>query len=367
VLSRAFPTVASVMPYNQRLMTLDIPGDLTQLEYIWIDGSKSNLRSKTRTAKKEPGAISELPHWNFDGSSTEQAPTEDSDRILKPVAMFRDPFRRGRNKLVLCDVYDSKDQPCTSNSRFHCEQIMQNPKVSAEEPKYAFEQEYTLLDKDWWPLGWPKGGFPFPQGPFYCSVGFNKLFGRAVAEAHYRACLYSGVNISGINAEVMPGQWEFQVGPCVGTSVGDHLWVARYLMHRITEEFGVIASLDAKPIEGDWNGAGNHCNFNTKSMLQEGGLDKIYEAIEKLRVRHAEHIREYDPSGGEENKRRLTGAHETASWNEFSAGVAHRGSSIRIPRACADAGKGYLEDRRPAANCDPYVVAKMLAETVLLT
>jgi glutamine synthetase len=355
------------MTYNQRLMTLETPVDLTQLEYIWIDGSKSNLRSKTRTAKKEPKALTELPEWNFDGSSTGQAPTEDSDRILKPVAMFRDPFRRGRNKLILCDVYDATDKPCSSNSRFLCEQVMNNPKVVAEEPKFAFEQEYTLLDQDWWPLGWPKAGYPAPQGPFYCGVGFNKLFGRAVAEAHYRACLYSGVNISGINSEVMPGQWEFQIGPCLGTSIGDHLWLARYLMHRISEEFGVIASLDPKPIEdGDWNGAGNHCNFNTKSMLQEGGIKAINAAIEKLRVRHADHIAAYDLSGGEDNKRRLTGAHETASWQQFSAGVAHRGSSIRIPRQVAKQGKGYLEDRRPAANCDPYRVAMMLAETVVL-
>lgn len=139
-------------------------------------------------------------------------------------------------------------------------------------PWFGIEQEYTLLDMDGRPFGWPKCGFPGPQGPYYCGVGASKVYGRDIVEAHYRACLYAGINIAGTNAEVMPSQWEFQVGPTEGISAGDELWVARYLLHRVAEEFGVVVTLDPKPMEGDWNGAGAHTNFSTKAMREENGI-----------------------------------------------------------------------------------------------
>ena len=246
------------------------------------------------------------------------------------------------------------------------------------------EQEYTLFFRDKvTPLGWPKGGFPGPQGPYYCSVGADNAFGRDVADAHLKACLYAGITISGVNAEVMPGQWEYQVGPCLGISIGDHLWVSRYLMHRVCERFGVVCSLHPKPLKGDWNGAGCHHNFSTKDMRDpalaftftpaqgpyagqelKGGFAKIIEALEKLGApgKPAEHIAVY----GKHNRERLTGHHETASIDQFSYGVANRGASIRIPRETAAKGYGYLEDRRPASNIDPYITSAKLAETILL-
>ncbi|KAA8589233.1 hypothetical protein FQN60_012598 [Etheostoma spectabile] len=290
-------------------------GDKTQAMYIWIDGSGEGLRCKTRTLDCEPKTIEDLPEWNFDGSSTYQSEGSNSDMFLIPVAMFRDPFRKDPNKLVLCEVL-----------------------------KYNRK----------------------PAGPYYCGVGADKAYGRDVVEAHYRACLYAGVNICGTNAEVMPAQWEFQVGPCEGINMGDHLWIARFILHRVCEDFGVVVSFDPKPISGNWNGAGCHTNFSTKEMREDGGLKIIEESIERLAKRHRYHIRAYDPKGGLDNARRLTGHHETSSIDEFSAGVANRGASIRIPRSVGQDKKGYFEDRRPSANCDPYIVTEALVRTCLL-
>lgn len=344
----------------EEFLNLDQFGKV-QAEYIWIGGSGQDLRCKTRTLDKLPKSPSELPEWNYDGSSTGQAPGHNSEVILKPKAIFRDPFRRGENILVICDTYEPNGTPLPTNTRYPAEVIM--TKAKAQEPWFGLEQEYTLFTIEKQPLGWPKGGFPAPQGPYYCGVGADRAFGRPLVEAHYRACLYAGVKIAGINAEVMPGQWEFQVGPCVGIEVGDHLWAARYIMHRIAERFNVIVSFHPKPIvDGDWNGAGCHTNFSTKAMREEGGLQVIYEAINRLSKKHEEHIAVY----GEHNTLRLTGKHETAPISEFRSGVADRGASIRIPTQCAAEGKGYFEDRRPASNIDPYTVSSRIVKTTCL-
>lgn len=210
-------------------------------------------------------------------------------------------------------------------------------------------------------LGWPKNGYPAPQGPYYCSVGTQNAFGRQVVEAHMRACAFAGLKISGTNSEVMPGQWEFQVGPCEGISSGDHMWVARYILHRVCEDFGVVCSFDPKPFDG-WSGSGCHANYSTRAMRQEGGFAEILRAVECLSKRHHEHIRVY----GVGNERRLNGNHETAPLVKFSSGVADRYASIRIPRTAQIEGKGYLEDRRPASNVDPYVVTALLVQTTVL-
>jgi len=340
-----------------KYLTLD-QGGKVQAEYIWIDGD-FGIRGKTATLDFKPTDVSELKEWNFDGSSTNQAPGHDSDVLLRPAAIFKDPFRGGDNIIVLTECYNNDGTPNRTNHRHSCNKIMTTH--ADAKPWFGIEQEYTLLDMDGQVLGWPKGGFPGPQGPYYCSIGADTAFGRDIVEAHYRACLYAGVKISGVNGEVMPGQWEFQVGPCEGIDMGDHLWVARYLLKRVAEDFGVVVTFHPKPIKGDWNGAGCHTNYSTQAMREEGGIKAIHDAIDKMGKRHAEHINVY----GDDNDQRLTGLHETGHISEFSSGVANRGASIRIPRHVAAEGKGYLEDRRPASNIDPYRVTDIIVETTL--
>ncbi|CAG5085598.1 Oidioi.mRNA.OKI2018_I69.PAR.g10938.t1.cds [Oikopleura dioica] len=347
----------------QHYMNLDTRGNV-QAMYVWIDGTGESMRGKTRTLTKVPKDVSELPEWNYDGSSTGQAEGSNSDCYLKPVRIFPDPFRGAPHILVLSEVLDSDKKPAGTNHRASCARVME--KVKDEKPWFGMEQEWTMLDVDGHPYRWPKQGYPGPQGPYYCAVGSNNIYGRDVVEAHYRACLYAGIQISGTNAEVMPAQWEFQVGPCEGIEMGDQLWMARYLLCRVAEDFGVVCSFDPKPIKGDWNGAGCHVNYSTESMRQPGGREVIYKAIEKLRGRHNLHIKAYDPQGGRDNLRRLTGLHETSSVMDFSYGTANRGCSIRIPRLVDDHGCGYFEDRRPSSNCDPYAVTDVFVRTTIL-
>jgi len=344
--------------------TLDQKGKAI-MTYIWIDGTGSCLRGKSRTVDVVPKKAEDLPVWNFDGSSTGQATGKNSDVYLYPVAMYPDPFLRGDNKIIMCEAYDFEEKAVATNNRKSCLEAMK--KAAGEHPWFGIEQEYTLLDVDNHPLGWPKNGFPGPQGPYYCGVGANRVYGRDVMEAHMKACLFAGIKIAGTNSEVMPAQWEYQVGPVEGIDMADQLWVSRYLLCRVAEDFGVVVSFDPKPIPGDWNGAGAHCNFSTDAMrTPKIGVKAMEEAVGKLEKRHTEHIVKYDPRGGEDNKRRLTGHHETAHIGQFTWGVANRGASVRIPRQCFQEGHGYIEDRRPASNCDPYCVTEMLVRTICL-
>lgn len=334
--------------------------------YIWIDGSGEHLRCKTRTLNEPPRHIEAYPVWHYDGSSCGQARGGDSDLFLRPVAEFQDPFFGGNSRLVLCDTLTSRLEPTATNNRAECFEIMQS--IEDTEPWFGMEQEYLLLDRDGHPLGWPKNGYPGPQGPYYCGVGADRIFGREVIDTHYMACLNAGIEIGGTNAEVTPGQWEYQVGTCRGIEMGDQLWVSRYLLHRVAEQFGVLVTFDPKPAVtmGDWNGAGCHTNFSTKIMREPEGLDAIKDACERLGRTHQTDIKLYDPNNGKDNLRRLTGKHETSSVDKYSWGIADRGCSVRITRGVAMERKGYLEDRRPSSNCDPYSVTGAIAKSILL-
>ncbi|KAL2608841.1 hypothetical protein R1flu_027414 [Riccia fluitans] len=355
---------------REALRRYAIVAEAQKAEYIWLDGQEglkgfrfNEIRTKTRCLQKAlPVGSSEFPDWSFDGSSTGQMDQgNNSDCILKPVFSCPDPIRGGNSVLVLCEVLSPEGTPHRTNQRRLLADLLTD-EIQAQDSWFGFEQEYTLFARDGHPYGWPPAGYPAPQGPFYCGVGLEAVYGRQFVEAHFDACVKAGLKISGINAEVMPGQWEFQIGPTGPLEMGDHVMVARYLLHRLGEDFGVIATFDPKPIQGDWNGAGAHTNFSTKAMREEGGMVEIMKAIEKLSKTHKEHIAEY----GHGNEKRLTGKHETASMDTFRAGVADRGASIRIPLPVSLANKGYLEDRRPAANVNPYVVARMLIQSTLL-
>ena len=326
---------------------------LHRAEYIWIDGTEPTAKLRSKTKIVEVGEP--LPIWGFDGSSTNQAPGSQSDCVLRPVFNCPDPVRGGDNILVLSEVLLPDMTPHPTNTRAACAVVAE--KYVSSEYWFGIEQEYTFFS-GYRPLGFPESGFPAPQGGYYCGVGADEVFGRDVVEAHLDACLEAGLGISGINAEVMPGQWEFQVGPLSALEVSDHLWLARWLLYRIGEEFEVSATLDPKPVKGDWNGAGAHTNFSTKEMRTS--YQPNIDAAEALSKRHDLHIANY----GARIEERLTGLHETASYKEFKYGVSDRGASIRIPWQVEIDGKGYIEDRRPNANMDPYTVTRLIMETV---
>ena len=322
-------------------------------EYIWIDGAQPTQHLRCKTKIVQDG--DELPIWGFDGSSTGQAEGHNSDCVLKPVFVCPDPVRGGPNKLVLCEVLNTDMTAHWSNHRAACVAVAE--KFESHGMWFGIEQEYTFFDGIK-PLGWPDNGFPAPQFGYYCGVGADEVFGREVVEDHLDACLAAGLMISGINAEVMPGQWEFQVGPVGPVQVSDELWIARWLLYRIAEDYGVSATLEPKPVKGDWNGAGAHTNFSTNAMRES--IDACMAGAEALRSRHDLHIANY----GADIELRLTGGHETCSFREFKVGVSDRGASIRIPWQVAQDKKGYVEDRRPNANCDPYKVTRLIVEGV---
>lgn len=322
-------------------------------EYIWIDGTEPTplLRSKTKIL---PNA-KDLPVWGFDGSSTNQAPGKASDCVLQPVLSVPDPIRGGDHILIMCEVLLPDMTPHPTNKRRAL--VEAATLFASQEPLFGIEQEYTMF-RGSRPLGFPdNGGYPGAQGPYYCGVGSDDIYGRPLAEAHLDACLEAGLTIAGINAEVMPGQWEYQVGPVGPVAVSDQLWLARWLANRIGEDFNIAVTLDPKPVRGDWNGAGAHTNFSTKAMRES--YEPVIRAAEALGTRAAEHVANY----GDRIEARLTGQHETAPWNRFSYGVSDRGASVRIPWQVEQDQKGYIEDRRPNANSDPYVVCRLILET----
>jgi glutamine synthetase len=315
----------------------------------------------------------DYPVWGFDGSSTYQADGSDSDRVLKPVCVVPDPIRKGDATLVLCEVFMPDGvTPHPSNKRAELRSVL-DAGASDAKPWFGIEQEYTLL-RGGRILGWPDRGYPPPQGPFYCGVGADEVAGRNLVEAHMRACIEAGLLIEGINFEVLLGQAEFQIGAGDPLTVSDHLWIARWLLYRLGEDYDINATLHPKPVQGDWNGTGQHVNFSTCAMRADPqgkslddfpagtrvGMDAITDSCIKFGTKVPEHIAVY----GADNHLRLTGKHETCDIDTFRFGIADRGASIRIPRHVATQGCGYLEDRRPAANADPYQICTVILKTV---
>lgn len=339
-------------------------------EYLWVDGDQptQQMRSKARVVSvPEHPQATDFPEWSFDGSSTGQATGDDSDCMLHPVRVYTDPMRQGNHFLVLCEVEDTDGHSHSSNQRARLRNRL-NHLAADEQPWLGFEQEYTLF-RGKRPLGFPEVGEPAPQGPYYCGAGSERIYGRDFVEAHADACVNAGLLFYGINAEVMPGQWEFQIGyrGIEGESpdalrAADDLWVGRYLLNRCGEQFGLTVSLAPKPVKGDWNGAGMHTNFSTtRTRDPMTGREAINAIVDALETSHMEHIGQY----GDQLSERLTGLHETSSMSTFSSGVAHRGASIRIPQPVAQKGYGYLEDRRPGANADPYKVGICLIDALV--
>lgn len=328
----------------------------SKLEYIWLDGyvPTQSLRSKTKIVDDFSGNVDGAPMWSFDGSSTEQADGSSSDCLLKPVSVFTDPARKN-GFLVMCEVLNADGTPHWSNGRALIED-------DDKDFWFGFEQEYFLWDvQTEKPVGFPTAGFPGPQGPYYCSVGSRNAFGREIVEEHLDLCLEAGLNVEGINAEVATGQWEFQVFSKGAKEAGDQIWLARYLMERTAEKYGVSINWHPKPVQGDWNGSGMHTNFSNE-LLRTCGSEEIFRAVcEGFAPVKDSHIEVY----GADNNLRLTGLHETQSIEKFSYGISDRGASIRIPISTVQNGwKGYLEDRRPASNGDPYKIAQRIIKTV---
>ena len=324
-----------------------------KLEYIWLDGytPEPNMRSKTKvlTSESEP-TLESLPMWNFDGSSTKQAEGNYSDCILKPIKLTRDPQRKN-GYLVLCEVLNPDMTPHPSNTR---SQIKDNLNMWV-----GFEQEYFIY-QGMLPLGHIKGVMK-PQGEYYCGIGNENVSGRNIVEHHLDVCLSAGLNVTGINAEVALGQWEFQVMGKGTLDSCDQLTLCRYLLQRIAETYGVRIEFHPKPLNGDWNGSGLHTNFSNKKMREVGGKEYFEAIFNVFEINHLKHIENY----GSNNDMRLTGKHETQSIDKFSYGVSDRGSSIRIPQVTVNNGwKGYIEDRRPASNGDPYKIMKVISESI---
>ncbi len=330
-------------------------------EYIWL-GGKGELRSKTKVLHDFTLRSVEakyFPMWNYDGSSTAQAEGLNSELKLKPVAVYHNPFSDNctlsSSFLVLCETLDKNDKPLSTNTRASAARLFETHKAKTEKPWFGIEQEYFIIGSKFSRFN------GITQGQYYCSVGSKNAYYREVAEEHMHLCLKAGLKVSGINAEVAPCQWEYQIGPCEGINAGDQIWISRWIMERLGEKHNVIINWEPKPIIGI-NGSGCHTNYSTESMRKEDGLNIIYSAIEKLRLKHSEHMKVY----GKDNDKRMSGEYETAKYDVFSFNQlksVDRGASIRVGYETIKDGKGYFEDRRPASNMDPYLVTSKIFET----
>jgi glutamine synthetase len=352
------------------------------LEYVWID-TDGNTRSKNKIISRESVDLNSLPDWNFDGSLTGQAEGKDSDVLLRPRSLYPNPFVSYiESYLVMCDCWNKDETPHQTNYRVNL--VETYSKCDDQEPIFGIEQEYVLFDRKHTqnkglkiihlddkssagysiptPYKWEKHDEPGmgPQGPYYCGVGGGVSLGREISALHLEMCLKAGLEICCTNAEVMASQWKYQIGPLSPVKLSDQIWISRYILHRVSEKFECVISLHPKPYKGDWNGSGAHTIFSTKVMRQPGGIDEIKIGCEKLSRTHQSHMEVY----GKFNDERMSGLHETLSMDKFTWAVSNRGCSVRIPLNVVNEGCGYLEDRRPGANADPYLVCEKICSTI---
>ena len=345
-------------------------------EYIWLDVN-NNPRSKTKI-----GDVSSVewlnydnkfpipPEWNYDGSSTGQANTKNSEVILKPVKIVNDPFRNNilelssgynvRYYLVLCDCYSTDGSPLQSNTRANANSLFK--RSGHLEPMFGLEQEFFISRKTTLglvPIAFGDSHYmPEKQGNYYCGVGGTNLYGKNMMEEVLNRLLKAGLSITGLNAEVAPSQWEFQVCS-IGIDAADSLILLRYICGRVLEKHGLVMDISAKPLKGEWNGSGCHINYSTNTMREEGGYKHIENAIKNLSENHMLHINNY----GDDNPQRLTGEHETSAIDKFTYSVGGRHTSIRIPYSTKTNKCGYIEDRRPSSSIDPYKATSLLHAT----
>ena len=333
----------------------------TILEYVWI-GGKGERRSKTRIINFLIRSVNDIPNWTSDGSSTGQADSNGmTEIILVPFKYFLNPLINNNNNtvncdnyIVLCETFDINMVALPSNYREKALRIFN--KGLSEEPWFGIEQEYIMCHTN----QKNKDKCLSSDSRHYCGTQLNSVE-RTIAEEHMSACLYAKIKYAGLNSEVTQSQWEYQIGPCEGIDAADHLTVANFLLERIAEKHNVVISYHPK-LYVDKNGTGCHTNFSTARTRCEGGIEEIHICMEKLKYKHIKHIEVY----GEANDMRLTGIHETSSYNNFSFGVGTRNTSARIPTQVEKEGCGYFEDRRPAANCDPYQVTAIIFLTCCL-
>ena len=331
-----------------------------KLEYVWLDGYKPepNLRSKVKIIEvNSKEDLENIPEWGFDGSSTKQAEGHFSDCYLKPVRGYvKSSISEYCTVYVLCGVLNSDGKPHETNDR---------AKLGKDDEDFwvGFEQEYFIRSGHNKPIiGFNNGGIIDLQGTYYCGVG-GQMVGRSLTEQHLDMCLEYEIGIEGTNAEVALGQWEYQVFAKGKLKAADDLWMSRYFLYKIAEKYGNQIELHPKPlITGDWNGSGLHTNFSNKRMRETGGEKYFKSIFASFESRMNEHIENY----GSDNHLRLTGKHETQSINKFSWGVSDRGASIRVPKVVGETWKGYLEDRRPASNANPYCILNVICESLKL-
>jgi glutamine synthetase len=342
------------------------------VEYLWtgtdntfsvnnLNITKKRFYTKVKTIELKNTyapiklTLADIPIWSFDGSSTGHiVPTSsnaNTEVILSPVKLYDHPFPTESIKyLVLCDTYDINSVPNKFSTRANViNTFLTNSNLI---PWYGLEQEYVFMNAlndgiyGWDmtnPALWPQ------QNDHYCGLSIYCKKLRPIVEDHYNRCLKIGINISGFNAEVMPSQWEFQIGPSVGIDAADDLVTARYILERLAESNDLYINYHPKPLP-NYNGSGCHHNFSTTQtrQLNADTCRAFYSLLfEKFNAKHEETMKYY----GANNTLRLTGIHETSNMTNFTYDIGTRHTSIRVPVNTYT----YFEDRRPAASIDPYI------------